>query len=317
MSNAASPTGAQIFLELGDGDSAIRAVVTSIGAGLRQLSVGGVDITQGFDADVTPPFCSGQVLIPWPNRVRDGEWELDGVKYQLPISEPDLNNAIHGFLLTLDHDVKEQSADAVTLSTKIEPSDGYPWELLVDTTYALTAGGVAVTHRIHNASSTPAPAAVGSHPFVRIGEVPTEDLVVTLAAQTRIVVDERLNATGSEGIAGTRFDLNGGQRVGDIDLDTAYTDIEPRADGKRALTVTAPDGRSVTVWGDYNFAHAQVFNTDSFPTVSGTCWAVALEPTTAPPNALASGADLHMIAPGETWNLTWGIEYGAASEHVR
>lgn len=309
MSNAASPTGDQIHLERVVGGATVTATVTGIGAGLRELRVGDVDIIQGFPPDAEVAFCAGQILIPWPNRVRDGEWSHRGTHLQLPINEPDRHNAIHGFLLSLPHEVTESTSDSVRLHATIPASDGYPWELSVVTEYVLTDSGVAIGHRITNAAATPAPVAVGSHPFPCIGDVPTEELVVTLDAATRIVVDERLNPTVTEDVANTRFDLRAGQRVGDFDLDTAYTDITARQDGTRALVATAPDGRSVEVWGDGNFVHAQVFNTDQFPAAAGTTWAVALEPTTAPPNALASGEDLHLIAPGDTWELAWGIEY--------
>jgi len=311
MSNATSPTGAQILLEHGEGASAVRAVVTGIGAGLRSLTVGGIDIIQGFAADAEVPYCANQVLIPWPNRVRDGRWSFNGQQFQLPLNEPDLHNAIHGFLLSEPHEVVETTPNSVTLRATIAPSDGYPWELLVETRYGLSDAGVAVTHRITNNGATAAPAAVGAHPYPRIGDVPTEDLVVTVAAATRVVVDERLNPLGKEAVGGTRFDLRDGQKVGDFDLDTAYTDIAPLADGTRVMRATAPDGRSVSVWGDHNFVQCQVFNTDAFPSADGPTWALALEPTTAPPNALASGEDLHLIEPGDTWELTWGIEYAA------
>lgn len=309
MSNEASPTGHQIHLERVVGNATVNATVTSIGAGLRVLRVGGIDIIQGFPEDAEVAFGAGQILIPWPNRVRDGKWSLDGEDFQLPINEEDLHNALHGFLRALPHQVMASSAESVLLHATIPASDGYQWELSVVTEYVLTDAGVSITHRITNASATPAPVAVGSHPFPRIGGVPTEDLVVTIDAATRVVVDDRLNAIGTEPVVGTRFDLRTGQRVGDFDLDTAYLDIPAGADGRRMLTATAPDGRSVSVWGDHNFEQAQVFNTDAFPTPQGHVWAVALEPTTAPPNALATGEGLHMVAPGQTWDVTWGIEF--------
>lgn len=314
MSNEAAPTGDQIHLKRHVGDVTVTATVTSIGAGLRVLRVGNVDIIQGFAEDSEVAYCAGQILIPWPNRVRDGQWSHGGEDLQLPVNEVDLNNAIHGFLLSLPHEVMASSAESVLLHATIPASDGYPWQLSVVTEYALTEAGVAIEHRITNASATDAPVAVGAHPFARIGDVPTEDLVVTVNAATRVVVDERLNTVGAESVEGTRFDLRGGQRVGDFDLDTAYADLSAREDGTYALVATAPDGRSVTIWGDRHFSQAQVFNTDSFPTEDGPGWAVALEPTTAPPNAFATGDDLHLIAPGDTWVVTWGIEYLA--EHT-
>ena len=40
----------------------------------------------------------GQVLIPWPNRLEDGGYEFDGRRYQLPLTEPEQHNAIHGLV---------------------------------------------------------------------------------------------------------------------------------------------------------------------------------------------------------------------------
>src|SRR5262245_35539769 len=38
----------------------------------------------------------GQVLIPWPNRLQGGRYEIDGRRHQLPLNEPEHRNAIHG-----------------------------------------------------------------------------------------------------------------------------------------------------------------------------------------------------------------------------
>jgi aldose 1-epimerase len=37
--------------------------------------------------------------------------------------------------------------------------------------------------------------------------------------------------------------------------------------------------------------------------------AIAIEPMTAPTNALNSGRDLKWLAPGETWSVTWGVRH--------
>jgi len=41
---------------------------------------------------------TGLPLIPWPNRIQDGAYRFDGVEYQVPLTEPENHNAIHGFL---------------------------------------------------------------------------------------------------------------------------------------------------------------------------------------------------------------------------
>ena len=40
----------------------------------------------------------GQVLAPWPNRLEDATYELDGRRHQLPLNERETGNAIHGLV---------------------------------------------------------------------------------------------------------------------------------------------------------------------------------------------------------------------------
>ncbi len=54
-----------------------------------------------------PPFGCGIVLVPWPNRVEDGRWTLDGQPQQLDLTEPARHNAIHGLLRTTAYDLVE------------------------------------------------------------------------------------------------------------------------------------------------------------------------------------------------------------------
>ena len=69
-----APSGEQIEIEHGDQ----RAVVTGVGAGLRAYSVGGRDVVNGYGVDEMATAGRGQVLIPWPNRLQDGQYEFEG-----------------------------------------------------------------------------------------------------------------------------------------------------------------------------------------------------------------------------------------------
>ena len=81
--STASPTGAQIPLQLGD----VTAQIAQVGASLRSLRIGGVDLVPPYPHALPTPACSGVVLVPWPNRVRDGEWDDAGTTRQLAITE--------------------------------------------------------------------------------------------------------------------------------------------------------------------------------------------------------------------------------------
>src|ERR1700744_4248184 len=85
-------TGEQFELTAGD----YRAVVTGLGAGLRELSFAGQPVVYGYQPDELPPGAAGQLLAPWPNRVDHGRYDFGGASYQLDLSEPKNGNAIHG-----------------------------------------------------------------------------------------------------------------------------------------------------------------------------------------------------------------------------
>ena len=71
-----------------------RAVVTESGATLRVLEHAGRPLLHGFPDDQMSSAGRGQLLMPWPNRVRDGVYTFDGRDQRLGLTEPTLANAI-------------------------------------------------------------------------------------------------------------------------------------------------------------------------------------------------------------------------------
>ncbi len=310
-----APTGEQFELTRSAEGRRSRAVVTEVAAALRVLEVDEVPIVDGHPENTVPPYGSGIVLAPWPNRIRDGVWVLDGEPQQLDLTEPDKGNAIHGLLRTRPYRVVERSESAITLEAAVYPQHGYPF--LVDTTvrYELVGDGIVVTHELRNASDVPAPVAIGAHPFLRVGDTPIGDLVLTVAATTRFLTDDRLNPVGEEPVEGTGFDLRAGTRVGSLDLDTGFGGVLHGDDGIARHRLTAPDGRFTEVWQGPDFGFVQVFTPHTYPRGSAADpgalgQAVAIEPMTAPADAFNSGLGVRWLAPGERWSGSWGITHG-------
>ncbi|WP_136054925.1 aldose 1-epimerase family protein [Microbacterium sp. K24] len=297
--NSASPTGTQVDLRFGD----VTAQIAQVGASLRSLRIGGVDLVPTYPLDIPTPSCSGVVLAPWPNRVRDGLWDDDGTARQLAITEPKFTNASHGLLRFVAYDIDQTDA-AATLSATIVPQTGYPYQIETSVTYLLTETGIDVIHVLANRSSEPAPVALGTHPFVTIGDVDPHDLVLRVPAATMFDTDERMLPTGTRPADAA---LRDGIRLGDASLDTGFTDLARDDDGLVRHTLTAPDGRRLTVWQGEGFDYVQVFTTDKYP---GHDLALAIEPMTAPADALNSGLGIRRLAPDESWTLRWGIALG-------
>lgn len=298
-----TPTGRQIVLDA----HGARAEIGTVAAVLRSLTVGGVAVTEPFPEHATPPFGDGIVLVPWPNRVRDAKWTLDGEELALDVTEPDRSNALHGLLRYADYEIREQSAESVTLGALVPPQHGWPFLLDTWVRYELRPDGITVSQGATNHSARPAPYAAGSHPFLRVGASPVENLTLTVAAATYFDVDDRLNPIAEHPVDGTSFDLRTGALVADLDLDTAFGGVTHQQGA--AAWLTAPDGATVELVQDVDWGYVQVFTTRKFPRGGEFGLAVAVEPMTAPPDALNSGQGLQWIEPGASVEGSWGVRY--------
>ncbi len=301
----APPTGDQYRLRHDGAHGPVEAVITSVAATLRQLTVDGHDLVQGFDESVAAPFGCGIVLVPWPNRVRDGRWVHQDAVQQLDITEVDRTNAIHGLLRNTPYQLVETSDDAVTLGAAVVPQHGWPFHLWTTVEYRLTGNGITVTHSVTNLGAEPAPYAVGTHPFLRVGDHGVDDLTLTAQAVEHVIVDDRLNPVGLEPATGA-WDLRVGRLVAELALDDAFR-VEPDADGVIRTVLSAPDGTETELWQEADWEWLQLFITRVFPTAGGPVTAIAVEPMTAPADALNSGVGLRWIEPGASWSGSWGI----------
>lgn len=279
------------------------AVITELAAGLRLYSRGGVQLTESYDDDQIPPGATGITLAPWANRVEDGVWYLEGKKQQLDITEASRNNASHGLLRNTGYALVDESEFSVTLEATVFPQHGYPFLLRHRVRYELDQSlDLRVSQTLINDSQGNAPFVLGAHPYFRLGDVAPEDLTLTVQAGTRLVADDRL-IPRSTAPADGEYDFSDGAGVGSLLVDVALTDLT-FDDGTARHTLTAPDGRSVSLEQDESCRYVHVFVTDTFP---GRSKAVALEPMTGPANAFNSGDGLRWLAPGEAFTMSWGI----------
>lgn len=296
------PSGEQF--ELGAGP--YRAVVTSVGATLRGLWFGDRPVVSGFGETERSTFGRGQVLAPWPNRLRDGRYRFSGRDLQLPVNEPERRNAIHGLVRWQEWTVTDRQADRVTLEHVIWPRDGYPFLVELAVTYALDgAGGLSVLTGARNAGADPCPFGIGFHPYFGDGRG-VDDVVLHCPARTALVADERGIPVGREDVSGTERDFRAPRPVGTVGLDTCFTDIPPGGDGRGEVRLLDPDGTETTVWADDAFGFVMVFSADTLPGPQRRT-ALAVEPMSCAPNAFQSGEGLVVLAPGERWEGAWGV----------
>jgi aldose 1-epimerase len=284
-----------------------KATVVEVGGGLRGYSVGDREVLDGFGPDQIAPASAGTLLAPWPNRIRDGHYTFEDQAYQLPLTEPDRHNAIHGLVNWSRWKLAEQSAGSVTLEYDLPAQVGYPWSLTLRTRWTVSADGLRSDQEVVNTSDANVPWGFSVHPYLQLPGVAVDDILLRVPGRSRILADTRLLPIGAVKVNGTEFDYTEPRRIGTAVLDTTWGDLIADEDGGSSVTIAAPDGsQSVTVWGDDNFHWWQVFTGD---TLHGERFrrSLAIEPMTCPPDAYRSGRDLLVLAPGSTWQASWGV----------
>ena len=286
-----SPTGSQFLLE----SHGQRAVVTEVGATLRSWRADDREQLDTFPIDELGEDFRGKVLVPWPNRIRDGRYVFDGIEHRTPISEPERGGALHGLVLWAAWQPLRHSSDEVALGHVLHPQPGYPFTLELEVVYRLSARGLEVALHATNRSAAAAPFGAGFHPYLAL-----DDAVLELPARTRVPVDERLLPTGrSIPVADTDYDFRRPRPVGRRALDTCFGDLERGPDGTaRAWLTTGAGERGVTMWMDESFRFLHVFTSAT---------GVALEPMTCAPDAFNSGDGLLALVPGGSFVGRWGI----------
>jgi aldose 1-epimerase len=302
-----SPSGEQFEISGGG----YRAVVTECGAGLRVLEHDGRALVLGFGADEQSTSGRGQLLAPWPNRIRDGAYTFEGRDLQLPLSEPSRGHASHGLVRWVAWTLEERTEHSVSLVTRLMSQPGYPWTLDLHALYDLSADGLTVTVTATNQSESPAPYALGAHPYLTAGTDLVDACELTLPAATRILTDDRLIPTGSEDVRDTDLDFRMARPVRSTSLDTAFSDLTRDADGRVEVVLRDPVAdRGVALWMDEKHSYVQVFTGDVLPV--GARASLAVEPMTAPPNAFNTGDGLVVLAPtgsdGDEHSASWGIQ---------
>jgi aldose 1-epimerase len=301
---ATKPSGQQYVLTSGDQ----RAVVTEVGAGLRTYSVGDRNVVDGFGEDEMCSGGRGQLLLPWPNRIEDGQYEFASQVHQAPINEPARNNAIHGLTRWMNWAAIEQAPDRVLMSLVLHPQDGYPFILRFDVEYRLSAGGLSMRTTASNVGRETAPYGAGHHPYFTIG-TRIDEALLKIPALMRLEANDRLIPTGRVlPNRGTAYDFLELRPIGSLRLDTAFANLVPDSDGlvRVHLHARAGDPR-ITVWMESVYQFLMVFTGDAIADTARPRQSIALEPMTCAPNAFRSGDGLIVLQPGEARSSTWGI----------
>lgn len=297
------PTGSQTVLHA----RGLTAIVTEVGATLRELSWQGRPLISGFGRRDLPFGYQGAVLAPWPNRLANGRYRFGDNELQVPLTEPERLNALHGLVAFAPWKVTTTEPESVTLTHRIWPQRGYPHLLDLTAHYRLGEHGLTFTLTAVNAGDTAAPYGGSFHPYLVAGAGSVDDWTLQVTAGRYLRVDpERLLPVELAPVAQAGYDFRAPTSLAGVTVDHAFTDLDFDDAGAATLRLLGPNGRGVAMSWDRSCPWLQLcIPNEHNPTMNRK--AVAVEPMTCPPDAFNSGVDLIVLPPGGTHELSLTI----------
>lgn len=244
-------------------------------------------------------------LHPWANRLGAARFELAGRAVDLdlpdlPLKRDDAGLPIHGLLPAAPGWRAERHAEIEHGGVLVASFDfaayphlleAFPFPHRVEIEATLVEGSLEVSTSVTATGAVGVPVAFGFHPYLCLPGVPRAEWVFTAPVHERLVLDQRGLPTEAREPAAIE--------PGPLGARTWDDAFRAPAAGE-AFVLAGPD-RSIELRMDSGYPFTQIFAPDNLD-------AVAIEPMTAPTNALlTAGPELTFVPPGETFAATFSI----------
>jgi galactose mutarotase-like enzyme len=239
------------------------------------------------------------LLAPWANRLASRRYRAAGVAVDLTgVSLPvDPNGLpIHGLLVgaagwSVDRTDVRGGRARLRASIGVD-SPAFPFPHRIEMAVRAGEGALDVDTTVVPTGRRPVPVAIGWHPYLRLPDVSRPRWRLRLPARRHLVLDPRGIPTGADAAEPAEDAPLGRRRFDDL-----------YALGRdRRLAFTTDDGPSVELRCGAGYPYAQVW------VPAGRRYA-ALEPMTAPTNALLAGT-APLVAPGDAYRASFTLALG-------
>jgi aldose 1-epimerase len=272
------------------------------------------DILWGYSDRAKKKGGQGDVLIPFPGRIRGGEYTFDGRPYQLDMNDKDGPNAIHGFLRSLLWEIESGTESSIEFRVLLGEKEfpGYPFRLEARVAYGLTEAGLECRFSVRNVGETPAPVGAGFHPYFTVGTETVDQAELLLPAAEFLERGEGVLPSGKVlPVAGTELDFKTFRTIGPLKIDHCFTGLVRDSDGlARARLRNPASGKEIVVWMDERCSYIVAFTGDTISPPDARR-AVAIEPMTCAPDAFNhAGWGAAALEPDQTLEGRFGVSIG-------
>ncbi len=245
-------------------------------------------------------------LHPWANRLGADRFELAGRRIDLSLADLPLKRdgaglPIHGLLAAapgwrvMRHvELEHGGMLAASFDFGAYPHllEAFPFPHLIEIEATLVEGSLELATSLTATGGVPVPIAFGFHPYLCLPGVPRPDWVLEAPVHERLVLDGSGLPTGAREATAIETAPLGGR---------TYDDAFPAPPPGTPFALSG-GGRRLELRMDSGYPFTQIY-------APGDTDAVAVEPMTAPTDALvAGGPDLGFVPPGETFAAAFSIQ---------
>jgi aldose 1-epimerase len=294
------------ILTAGDLQATFWPAAGMLGSSLRFRGVELLRRVEDLDAARVKGSTAGiPLLYPWANRLGSLQYRAAGRPVSLDPSLPRLHFDDHKLPMhgvpwsQLRWDVVSSNEDTLTarldwLSQELLAI--FPFPHHVEMAVRLRPVNLEIQITVFADSDSPVPISFGFHPYFGIPEIPRAEWTLNAPAMRKLALDVQGIPTGEE-TPSTPI----AARLGN----TGYDDGFALSDEQATFSI-AGNGYSISIEFKSGFRFAQIFapNDKEF---------IAIEPMTAPTNALCSSQSLRVITPGDRFRASFQI--GVATYH--
>ena len=276
-----------------------------LGASLRHTGVEILRRVEDLEGAAVRGSSAGiPLLYPWANRLSEPRYRVLGQEVVLDESSPRLHFDEHGLPMhgvpwpLLRWVVSEKRQDFMAAQLDWFSSDLlalFPFRHRVELAVTLRPDGLTLETTVVASSAGPVPVSFGFHPYFGFAEPSRANWHLQLPAMRKLSLDGRGIPTGDEEPFGGFNAKLGGNNFDDgfalMDEQTTFS------------AIGATCKVSVELLAGYRYAQVFAPKDKDY---------IALEPMTAPANALTGGRGLRFVPPGERFRAVFRIHIDRA-----
>ena len=283
------------------------SLVPEYGATVLELVFNGKNILDHYQSPEelkVGAWSKNAILFPFPNRLKNGQYEVAGKTYQFPINDTATQNALHGLGHQKPFSIKNIElgiAEAKITCTYQDDggNEAYPFPFLCEVSFCLKKSNeFEVELFFENKSQQRIPVGLGWHPYFMLAEK-VDDCFLQMPDCQMIEVDKFMIPTGTK----YEYDFfNEKKKIEKVVLDNGFK--LKKESGRAEVMVEGAFGK-LNYWqevGNRLWNFVQIFTPPNRKSI-------AIEPMTCNIDAFNNRDGLVMLESGEKLGGKFGVRW--------